>query len=225
MAKWDAALYTEKLIKRSTLEQMWTPVKLNDGTTYPYGFAWRISDVNGHRLIQHDGVDYAFTSRFARYVNDGLSIIVFMNLGEDDEAAMPKRMTDNVAAIYIPGLGGPAIEAVDPAANMPASIGETATGVTLRAEQAPAFTTQQREVWKVSQEWRNAYNRRDLDTFARLTVDDFIGSTDDGIFMSKAGLLERLSTHPPETDQRYNGRHVRVRVNGDTGVVSYRLLP
>ena len=41
MAKWDAALYTEKLIKRSTLEQMWTPVKLNDGMTYPYGFAWR----------------------------------------------------------------------------------------------------------------------------------------------------------------------------------------
>lgn len=104
MAKWDAALYTEKLIKRSTLEQMWTPVKLNNGTTYPYGFAWRIREVNGHRLIQHDGVDVAFTTRIARYVNDRLSIIVFMNLGEDEEAAMPTRMTDNVAQIYIPGL-------------------------------------------------------------------------------------------------------------------------
>ena len=31
MAKWDAALYTEKLLKRSSLEQMWTKVKLNDG--------------------------------------------------------------------------------------------------------------------------------------------------------------------------------------------------
>jgi len=104
MAKWDAALNTEKLIKRSALEQMWTPVKLNNGTTYPYGFAWRIREVNGHRLIQHDGVDTAFTTRFARYVNDGLSIIVFMNVGEDYEAAMPTRMTDNIAAIYIPGL-------------------------------------------------------------------------------------------------------------------------
>ena len=28
LAKWDAALYTEKLLKRSSLEQMWTPVKL-----------------------------------------------------------------------------------------------------------------------------------------------------------------------------------------------------
>lgn len=92
MAKWDAALYTERLIKRSTLEQMWTPVKLNNGTSYPYGFAWRVSDVSGHRLIQHDGVDFAFTNRFARYVDDALSIIVFINLGEDDEPPCPNAL-------------------------------------------------------------------------------------------------------------------------------------
>jgi len=33
MAKWDAALYTEKLLKRSSLQEMWTPVKLNSGKT------------------------------------------------------------------------------------------------------------------------------------------------------------------------------------------------
>ena len=104
MAKWDAALNTERLIRRSTLEQMWTPVKLNDGSLYPYGFAWRIGDVGGHRLIQHDGVDFAFTTRFARYVNDGISIIVLMNMGEDEAALMPTRMTNNIAAIYIPSL-------------------------------------------------------------------------------------------------------------------------
>jgi CubicO group peptidase (beta-lactamase class C family) len=123
MAKWDAALYTEKLIKHSTLEQMWTPVKLNDGTTYPYGFAWRISEVNGHRRITHDGVDFTFTNRFARYVNDRLSIIIFMNLGEDDEAAMPTRLTDNVAAIYIPGLGASSIQSAGPPANTSGAVG------------------------------------------------------------------------------------------------------
>src|SRR5262249_3460598 len=64
MAKWDAALYTERLIRRSSLERMWTPVRLNDGSTYPYGFAWRIRQVNGHQLRQHDGVETAFTTRF-----------------------------------------------------------------------------------------------------------------------------------------------------------------
>jgi CubicO group peptidase (beta-lactamase class C family) len=32
LAKWDAALYTEKLLKRSSLEQMWTVAKLSNGS-------------------------------------------------------------------------------------------------------------------------------------------------------------------------------------------------
>src|SRR4029078_635378 len=46
LAKWDAALYTEKLLKRSSLEQMWTPAKLNDGQPNPghYGFGWEITE-------------------------------------------------------------------------------------------------------------------------------------------------------------------------------------
>jgi hypothetical protein len=89
MAKWDAALYTERLIRRSSLEEMWTPVKLNDGSTYPCGFAWRVRQVNGHQLRQHDGAETAFTTRFVRYVDDGISIVVLRNLGEDEEALMP----------------------------------------------------------------------------------------------------------------------------------------
>ena len=34
LAKWDAALYTEKLLKRASLERMWTPAKLNDGASF-----------------------------------------------------------------------------------------------------------------------------------------------------------------------------------------------
>jgi hypothetical protein len=34
---------------------MWTPVKLNSGDTYPYGFGWRVTTVNGHRLVMHGG--------------------------------------------------------------------------------------------------------------------------------------------------------------------------
>src|SRR6202161_2109817 len=31
LAKWDAALYTEKLLKRSSLDEMWTVAKLSNG--------------------------------------------------------------------------------------------------------------------------------------------------------------------------------------------------
>jgi ketosteroid isomerase-like protein len=85
----------------------------------------------------------------------------------------------------------------------------------------PAFTTQQQQVLKVSEAWRDAFNHRDLETLARYVADDFIGSTDDGIFMTKARLLKRLATHPPEQEQRSDVRDVRVHVDGDSAIVNY----
>src|SRR3989475_13312300 len=62
MAKWDAALYSEKLLKRSSLQQMWTPVKLNGGKTQDYGFGWGFGAVNGHHIIEHGGAWQGFKS-------------------------------------------------------------------------------------------------------------------------------------------------------------------
>jgi CubicO group peptidase (beta-lactamase class C family) len=44
LAKWDAALYSERLLKRSSLEQMWTVAKLSNGqeNSGHYGFGWFI---------------------------------------------------------------------------------------------------------------------------------------------------------------------------------------
>ncbi|MGI8583846.1 MAG: serine hydrolase domain-containing protein, partial [Chitinophagaceae bacterium] len=38
--KWEQSLTTERLVKKETLAQAFEPVKLKDGTTYPYGFGW-----------------------------------------------------------------------------------------------------------------------------------------------------------------------------------------
>jgi CubicO group peptidase (beta-lactamase class C family) len=100
MAKWDAALYTDKLLKRSSLEQMWTPVKLNDGKTFPYGFGWALGNVHGHRLIEHGGSWQGFKSQISRYVDDKLTVVVFANQAR----ANPAKLAHGVAAIYNPEL-------------------------------------------------------------------------------------------------------------------------
>lgn len=79
MAKWDAALYTETLLKKSGLEQMWTPVRLNNGKTENYGFGWSLDEVRGHRLIQHGGAWQGFKAHIARYVDDKLTVVLFVN--------------------------------------------------------------------------------------------------------------------------------------------------
>jgi CubicO group peptidase (beta-lactamase class C family) len=100
MSKWDAALYTEKLLRRSSLEQMWTPVKLNSGKTEAYGFGWALGEVRGHHIIEHGGAWQGFKSHIARYVDDKLTVVVFANLAQ----ANPTRIAHAIAAIYNPEL-------------------------------------------------------------------------------------------------------------------------
>ena len=40
--KWEQSLYTEKLVKKQTIDEAFRPVTLKDGSTYPYGFGWGI---------------------------------------------------------------------------------------------------------------------------------------------------------------------------------------
>ena len=100
MAKWDAALYTEKLLKKSSLEQMWTPVKLNDGKTHPYGFGWALGEVRGHRIVEHGGAWQGFKSQISRYPDDKLTVVLFANQARTNQA----KIAHGVAAIFNPEL-------------------------------------------------------------------------------------------------------------------------
>jgi hypothetical protein len=107
LAKWDAALYSDKLLKRSSLNQMWTITKLNDGKPNKgdYGFGWFIRSMNGHRLIEHGGSWQGFTDVISRYVDDKLTVIVLTNL--DSRHSNPDKIAHGVAGLYIPALTPP----------------------------------------------------------------------------------------------------------------------
>ncbi|MBC7880513.1 MAG: beta-lactamase family protein [Anaerolineae bacterium] len=100
LAKWDAALYTEKLLKKESFKQIWTPVTLNSGKTYPYGFGWFLDTKNGHRLIQHSGGWQGFTTHISRYVDDKLTVVVLTNLA----GCQPNKIANGVAGFYLPAL-------------------------------------------------------------------------------------------------------------------------
>ncbi|HEY1978120.1 MAG TPA: serine hydrolase domain-containing protein [Candidatus Baltobacteraceae bacterium] len=110
LAKWDAALYTTRLLKQSSLDRIWTVYRLNDGRPNPaqYGFAWRIHTQNGHRIVEHGGAWQGFTCQIARYTGDSLTVVVLTNLdagharpdyaahviaGLVDAALLPQKLT------------------------------------------------------------------------------------------------------------------------------------
>ena len=99
LAKWDSALYQRKLVKPFSYEAMWTPVTLNSGKTYPYGFGWDVKNENGHRIVAHDGAWQGFTMSIARYLDTGLTVIVMTNLDEDN--SKPDKIVEDVARLYL----------------------------------------------------------------------------------------------------------------------------
>jgi len=80
LAKWDAALYSEKLVKQSSIEQMFTPATLNDGSHAPYGLGWFLGDHDGHRFTMHTGSHFTgFGTVLLRYPADKLTVIALAN--------------------------------------------------------------------------------------------------------------------------------------------------
>jgi CubicO group peptidase (beta-lactamase class C family) len=104
LAKWDAALNTEHILKRSSLEAMWTPVPLDDGSAYPGGMGWFIANARGHRVVFHTGGGFGFYAVMSRYLDDRLTIILMTNI--DERHADVMKIAGDIAAIYIPETKG-----------------------------------------------------------------------------------------------------------------------
>lgn len=79
LAKWEASLVGGMLLSKRSLRQMWTKARLNNGEEAPYGFGWRLEEVNGVREIGHAGSLPGFRAYYARYPDRDLTIIALAN--------------------------------------------------------------------------------------------------------------------------------------------------
>ena len=98
LARWDSVLHTSDVLRDSTRRQMWEPVRLNDGTSYRYGFGWQVDSLGGHRMVHHAGGMPGFRAGFARFVDQRLTVIVLMNLDDVDLGSI----VAGVARLYLP---------------------------------------------------------------------------------------------------------------------------
>jgi len=93
MAKWDAGLRgdaaaasgREKVFRRSSLEQIWTPAKLSDGRVKGYGFGWFTGTIHNRRLVFHGGAWQGFKSYIIRFLDEPLTIIFLANSWETND--------------------------------------------------------------------------------------------------------------------------------------------
>lgn len=88
---WDRALYTEKLVNKISLKQIFTPFKNN------YGYGWRIEKVLDRNCVRHGGGIEGFRAEITRFVDDDACIIVLSNF---EHAAVPEISKDLAAILF-----------------------------------------------------------------------------------------------------------------------------
>ena len=99
LARWDAALYTEKLLKRASLEKAWTPFVLKNGKATGYGYGWAVSKLRGRRSINHGGGIFGFSTFALRLPEERVYVAVLCN--SDRPAADPGYVAKKIAALVV----------------------------------------------------------------------------------------------------------------------------
>lgn len=144
LAKWDAAMYRDDVLSQSAFKQMWTPMRLNDGTVAQYGFGWHLEQLRNHLLVWHTGHIDGFSSFFGRLPDLGLSVILLTNQEDLD----PDLIGEAVLAFYDSSLTPP--EMLEPAISDPdaartARVLEAAHDLAIDNRKSPWITAGLRE--------------------------------------------------------------------------------
>ena len=93
LLKWDQALYSEKLIKQSTLQEAFTPMKLNNGSLSDYGFGWSLrTDSTLGKIVSHNGDNPGYKTQIIRYIDKKKTMIVLNNNAHRDFDAVIKQL-------------------------------------------------------------------------------------------------------------------------------------
>ncbi len=83
---WDRALYTEKLVKKATLEKVYTPYKSN------YAWGWNVNEQFKRKRVTHGGGIEGFNTIIARFINDDVCIIALSNTTPAALGPMAERL-------------------------------------------------------------------------------------------------------------------------------------
>jgi D-alanyl-D-alanine carboxypeptidase len=102
LAKWDAAMRDTRLLSRSSLDELGTRARLNDGSTVEHGLGWSLWPSRGFGTMSHGGTfRTGFSSEISRYVDLDMTVIVVANLWA---AFLDRDVAQEIASFYDPAF-------------------------------------------------------------------------------------------------------------------------
>jgi CubicO group peptidase (beta-lactamase class C family) len=97
LARWEAALWTDRPLTAASRREMVVRVPLAGGTTAPYGLGWGVDTLLGRTVVQHGGSLAGFRSHYLRIPGDSLAVIVLTNA----DVGRPAPLAVAVARHYL----------------------------------------------------------------------------------------------------------------------------
>ena len=85
MARFEVAILNDKLIKRTTRDLMWTPLKPSDGSKDNYGLGWGTVDKDGVRGVGHSGGQQGTSTYFIIAPEQRAGVVVLTNMENLDQ--------------------------------------------------------------------------------------------------------------------------------------------
>jgi CubicO group peptidase (beta-lactamase class C family) len=93
LAKWDAALYDNRLLSDESRRLAFTPYTKTDVADVQYGFGWRITG----ETLWHSGETVGFRNVIVRYPKRHMTVIVLTNRNDPE----PYRMALAIAKVFL----------------------------------------------------------------------------------------------------------------------------
>jgi len=97
--KWDRALYDNTLVSEQTMNKAFEPLQLKNGNQYPYGFGFRLREVDGEKVVYHYGKWNGFRTGIIRYIEDTSTIIILNHT----DRPYNSKITENIQSMLQEG--------------------------------------------------------------------------------------------------------------------------
>jgi CubicO group peptidase (beta-lactamase class C family) len=79
LAQWDISVMNRSLLEAKSYDEMFTSVKLKDGSDSHYALGLGVGDLSGHGYLEHSGEVMGFTSENYVFPKEKLAIAVLTN--------------------------------------------------------------------------------------------------------------------------------------------------
>lgn len=96
LAKFAIAMQSATLVKKETLDQMWTSLKTRDGKATGYGLGWGVNERNGMKEVDHGGAQQRVSTYLYTIPEKGLAVVLMTNLENigGELAKLSKQIAD-----------------------------------------------------------------------------------------------------------------------------------